>query len=215
MLHTVERDTNDFLATLLPEALEHERIPTDAATREAATINRYLAAAIQATENYLDKDVFPTTHTYSGPAFPFEWTRGNVRSVSVLVPVQPVATPVVWEPYSIEPMLYGGTDLRAGCLRIGDSIYRSYFPYVDPGYPDADYPVYPYGYVAGYYAHQLVIEGGFAEAADLPPDVVQFILAVFGTHYEVRESSNYSSMVFNVDNYPKYLLDSYRTLSYA
>jgi hypothetical protein len=181
MLHTLTVESNDFLSALLGDAIEHERIPPDAATREANTINRYLKGAIQATQNYLDKDLYPTIHTYTGVLYPFDWTRGNIRNIGVkddsdvLLPTQPAMS--------------GGMDLRAGRLQIGD------VDYLESG--------------------KLVIAGGFGLAADIPDDVVQFILAVFGTHYSLREASNYSSMVFNVDNYPKYLLDPYRTLSYA
>jgi hypothetical protein len=246
MYHTVTNQTNDFVAALLPEAIEHERIPADAAVREDRSIKRYLSAAIQAAQNYLDKDVWPTEHTYAGiDLWPFEWTRGNVRSINAIVPeiaaaaqppgyrtdglitpellaaaarrevslgrdpdrikitadrgIEPdpmAIIPSIWTPpagwvdYGVAPLVDGGTDLRAARLRIG-------------------WPA------AATFGGQLVIEGGFAAAADIPDDVVQFILTTFGAFYELREIANYSSMVFKVDIYPLWLLDPYRTLSYA
>ena len=190
MLHEVTYDANTFVADLTALACEAQRIPSDAQVREAATIARYLGAAIQATSNYLDKDLLPVTHTYSGDVvFPFQWTRGNVRSVTAKIPDTENPPAMIDDPD--QPAIGGGKDLRSAQMTVGDDSYT-----LDDG-------------------GTLVILGGFESADDLPDDVVQFILAVFGTHYALRESSNYSSMVFNVDNYPKFLLDPYRTLSIA
>ena len=190
MLHEIETDADDFVEVLTPLALEHERIPLDAAAREAATIARYLGGAIQATVNYLDKDLRPTKNTYSGGVnFPFVWTRGNVRSVAAKIIDPDNVGQMIDAP--TQPTISGRKDLRGATMTVGSELY-----------------LLPVGGL-------LVIESGFVAAEDLPDDVVEFILSVFGTHYALRESSNYSSMVFNVDNYPKYLLDPYRTLSYA
>jgi len=246
MLHTATVQTNDFMTVLLPDAIEHQRIPPDAAVREANTINRYLAAAIQATQNYLDKDLWPTVHTYAGiDVWPFDWTRGNVRNVTSIVPAPAVAIASAGQvqPGLITPDLLAAADAREvregrdpDRVEIVDNdvrpnpgaVIRS-SDYVPPAGWEIDSTTLPIldggvdlragrlriNWPTGLFTGQLVIESGFAAAADLPPDVVEFILAVFGTHYALRESSNYSSMVFNVDNYPKYLLDPYRTLSYA
>ncbi len=251
MLHTSTVQPNDFLTALLPDAIEHQRIPPDAAIREERTINRYLAAAIQASENYLDKDLWPTVHTYAGvDAWPLYWTRGNIRSINGIVPAPTLAAPAVMPPGYREEWERAGGNITPGLLvaanvremqqgrdpdRIeivnGDArpnpgaILPSYVP--PAGWEiDAATPLLDGGldlrsgrllinWPGGSFGGNIVVEGGFAAAADLPPDVVEFILAVFGTHYALRETTNYSAAVFNVENYPKYLLDPYRTLSYA
>ena len=194
MLHEIQAGLNDFAAQLTPVCIEHERIDADVAAAQSSTIGRYVAAAFAAVENYLDKDVFPTTHTYSdGVSYPLIFTRGLIRTVKVQYP-DPDNPPGMID-YPAAPRLHGRRDFKSAGTDIGvDTLNGVYAP------PSTSV---------------LVIESGFLNFADLPPDVVEFMLAVFGTHWAVRENSNYSSMVFNVDAYPKYLLDPFRILSYA
>jgi len=198
MRHEIIAASSDFMTALVPLCVEHERIVADVAAAQSATIARYANAAIRAVENYLDKDVEPVTHKYyDGVLFPLVFTRGLIRSCKLQALDD--SDPPVLVDVGTQPRMNGRTDFKSGGT--------------DIGVVDASGTAYPPYTVAG--GGVLVIESGFAAFADLPGDVVEFMLAVFGAHWEVRESSNYSAMVFNVDNYPKYLLDPYRTLSYA
>jgi hypothetical protein len=188
----------------------HSRIEQ---TLEDALCVQYLRAAVAATENRLSRDVFPTTRTFSGTlddgrlhrpgcgytygcACPtsagwghvpfFDFARGRARSVAVTVNTGDPPAPVP-VPIDQYTVVQPAGDKAAGCRITSPTLG----------------------------ACDVTITSGWANSAELPDDLRQFILVAAGAHYEVRELANYQQAVQDADFLPTYLLDSWAQLSFA
>jgi hypothetical protein len=67
-------------------------------------------------------------------------------------------------------------------------------------------PAWPFGVTA---------TTGYATLADVPMDMVLFILAAAAWMYDMREIATYSTMIQHADVFPLYLLDTWTIPSYA
>jgi hypothetical protein len=196
------------IAEVLPLLKLHARIETGAA--EDLLLARYIGMAVASAENYLLRDVWPTTRTWEGDlmaghylpdyamsgygvsaltsalAPPFIVRRGRARSLTILdsagvtLPADQVAVLS-----SADPKTWGFQLFSRGVALNGIKV---------------------------------TAELGFASFAEMPDDLQGFILAAAAAYYEVRELANYGGGSAGVDTasfMPTYLLDSWANLTYA
>lgn len=179
-------------AEILPLFKQHERVSDDS---EDALCTQYIKAAIDAASNYLDRDVAPTVRTYDGALLTSLPVGCSCGAGARIYP----------EPYRFEVRRGRATAITVmdGAAAIPADQYVLYAP---SGKQAWGYSVAPTSDLA---AVKISNVGGFADLADLPPDVLQFVLLAAGWMYEMRELGNYTSAVQMVDKFPVYLLDSW------
>jgi hypothetical protein len=200
MVLTTHTPDMAMAAEILPLFKQHERVADDS---EDALCTQYIKAAVAAAENYLDRDVWPTIRGYSGSLL---MSSGHGCGCSSH------GHSVLPDPYRFEVRRGRATAITvtdAGNVAIPVDQYML----VAPSGPQAwGYSLVPRTDLAGVKVGHI---GGFADMAELPPDLLQFILVTAGWMYEMREFGNYTSAVQMADDFPVYLLDSWAQLRYA
>jgi len=188
-------------AEILPLFKQHERVADDS---EDALCTQYIKGAIAAAENYLDRDVFPSKRVYSGSLVLSTADGagcGCGKGVGVYADPYRFAMRRGW---ARNITVKDGADV---------AIPVDQYTLVAPvGAQAWGYSLAPSSDLA---AVVLAHDGGFADMAELPPDLLQFILLTAGWMYEMRELGNYTSAVQMVGEYPVYLLDSWAQPRYA
>jgi len=175
---------NTVLDDLYYMALQHLRVDDGGSPQlEEAEIRRCVAGAVEAAENYLQKDVVPREYV-------LDWHRG--RSLQILSGnVSDLAVTVGGgsPPTSILSQLdvRGSPYFRGGGLRL----------YGSEGYHNPP--------------RRVTFVSGFSAGADIPGGVLSFTLAATGMLYEVREIANVGGQRYSVIEFPTYLLDPYKT----
>jgi hypothetical protein len=182
-----EQDRAALIAEIMPVFKMHARL---ANTDEDMVVERYIGAAVAAAENYLMRDVWPTTRTWTGdlcmnPAQPFVVRRGRARTLTLTdaqsAPIAPASYAVL---ASADPKTWG-FQIAARADLTGITV---------------------------------VSETGWLTLADMPDDLQLFLQQAAAAFSEVRELANYGGGVqaTAIASYiPTYLLDSWANLTYA
>jgi len=195
-LATFSRDDAAMIAAWATLFRAHSRI---SAAENPELINQYVAASIGAAENYLDRDIATTSRAYSG-ALPLGYVTSTPSSRQMLV-------------YKFE--FWRGTARSVELLDANDVVIDA------SAYAFARKSAHPKSRGFVLYSESdlgnvtINIESGYASVADVPSDLVAYVLAASGAQYEVREIANYTSTVQDADFLPLHMLNSWRQLSYA
>lgn len=204
-LTALAQDRAPLIAEIMPLFKLHARITN---TDEDLLNERYIGAGVAAAENYLLRDVWPTTRTWlgdlmlcaygaryagrytqftgdSGHHHGFVVRRGRARTLTL---VDAASNPVPPENYrlvmSADPKTWG-------------------------------FELAPLADLAGV---TVTAATGWLTYADMPDDLQAFVLQAAAAYYEIRELANYGGGVQATSVapvIPTYLLDSWANLTYA
>jgi hypothetical protein len=182
-------DSNTLADDLLNITKLHLRVEQNV---EDTLITDYINGAIDAAENYLQKDIYPRTYELlwtGGPVLRLD--VGNLRDLAITV-----GDPAVDDMPNVT--VRGDTDFRGAGL----IVYRRWggLWYVDPTLPDA-----------AALGKTVTFGSGFEDVADLPGAVKSFIYAMVGMLYENREIVNVGPRKYAVEEIPVFLLDALKT----
>lgn len=193
-----EQQVFTFPTDLLPLVKAHLRI-IRSNTGEEALILQYIAAAIDAAEQYLQKDIVQR-------AIEIHWfgigtlylTRGKVTGLAAVTGDSPAQD--VYSKLRVSGSMTfkgGGLVLMPTFMMLINLPWNDYWQTADTN----NY-------------RRVTFTSGFASIAEIPPAVISFILATVGMLYEVREFANVGergSREYTMSIMPTFLLDAYVT----
>ena len=178
-----------FPTDLLSMVKAHLRI-VRSNTGEDALLLQYIAAAIEAAEQYLGKDVIQRNieiQWFGGG--PLYLTRGRITDLQTVNGDSPA------EDIFPTMRVAGSMTFKGGGLALMPT---------GTSWQTADANNY----------RRVIFKSGFAAVADIPPAVISFILVATGMLYEVRELANVSegtAREYNVSALPTFLLEAFET----
>ena len=192
-----------IVAEILPLLKAHSRIeyPDD----DAGVLPIYIGGGVNAAENYLLRDVWPTTRVWTGdlyqslgyrqPAYGLNYSGACAPSDFVVRRGRAAVTVTDAEGAALDPAtyyLYASADPKTWGFQLS---------------PIAD--------LVGITVTAVL---GFPTYSGMPDDLQLFILTAAAAAYEVRELANYGAAAQGVETasyIPAYLLDSWANLTYA
>jgi hypothetical protein len=197
------------IAEVLPLLKLHARIETG--TAEDLLLARYIGMAVSSAENYLLRDVWPTTRVWEGDLMAGHYLPDYAMSgygISALTSANFPPAFIVrrGRARSLTILDSEGVTLPADQVSVLSS--------ADP--KTWGFQLFARGVALN--GIKVTAELGFASFAEMPDDLQGFILAAAAAYYEVRELANYgggSAAVDTASFMPTYLLDSWANLTYA
>ena len=188
-----------LIAEILPLFKLHSRIEN---TTEDTLLPRYVGGAVMAAENYLLRDVWPTTRVWTGDLPLNLYTGMEARGLN--------------SRYERDFVVRRGravVSLKDGTGGVLDPATYVLLASADP--KTWGFQVSPVSDLTGI---EITAVLGFPTYAEMPDDLQLFLLQAAGAMYEVRELANYGAAAQGVETasyIPTYLLDSWANLTYA
>lgn len=203
-LTSFTQDRDDLVAEILPLFKLHAKVEN---TDEDTLLPRYIGGGVNAAENYLMRDVWPTIRVWTGD-LPLYQSTGGYR---------PAYGPDFGVPGCAQAFV-----VRRGRATVtltdadGQALDPSTYRLLSSADPKTwGFQVTPISDLAGITISATL---GFPTFSGMPDDLQLFILQAAGAAYEVRELANYGAAAQGVEiaSYiPTYLLDSWANLTYA
>jgi hypothetical protein len=204
-----EQDRTPLIAEIKPLLVQHARVSN---TDEDLLIERYIGGAINAAENYLQRDVWPTVREWTGDlgySYGYAYGYGGGYQIFDRYPYYQPPTPsdfVVRRGRAVVTIADANNQPQ-------DPATYQLLSSVDP--KTWGFQISAIAQLTGINVHAIL---GWPTFAEMPDDLQAFILQAAAAQYEVRELANYGAGVQGVETapfIPLYLLDSWANLTYA